>query len=220
MGLVKGKLTPVSVSVAPLVKSPTADPRFGGLSRESASLVHVASALLIRDDTDATLAAEHLGAVKRGQAKLKGLVDTFIAPLKSHVRDLEALFRGPKGEFEEAKRLLGAKLAEYQEAKEAAERERLAALNMDTLEQAEVEGTVVEVQAAICEAARDEVGGPIVTGSTTVKFREVLDYEVLDLTSVPLSYFDLSSTRLLVQGRAGVEVPGVRFYKRKVAATY
>jgi hypothetical protein len=173
------------------------------------------AALLVVDSQESALQAGRMlvqlkQATKQVEEKRKYLV----APLKEHIKRIEALFRPTLDRLAEADQQLRRKLLDWEErvrAEAEAERARLLAEAQEA--QAEGEAEVAIEKAS--EAASLTVEKTKLLDEGSIQTKQVWTFEVEDLGKVPPEYFSLDETKVRAAIRAGVrEIPGLRIFQK------
>lgn len=150
--------------------------------------------------------AEQLVEVKRRVKDLEKTKADLLAPLKLAQKQISALVDKPLKTWQQAEAIMKAALTAFDER-----REEEAIKQMQDAARLSDEGEDDESLAILNNIAVT----PDVQG---VSFRTTLDFEVTDLSRVPVRYVQINRTAVLATLREGLEIPGVQVVMRRSMA--
>ena len=162
------------------------------------------------------LLGQSRGVVRRVDALRKRFTD----PLNALVKDHNAFFKGMAAPAAEADAILTTKTSGYRRMvaeKAAAEQERLRKLAEARAERANERAEEKGLPAPAPMPFMPTVSAPpktVQAGDSTVTFRKVRHFEVVDETKVPRQFWVIDMVKLGGTVRAGMdEIPGVRIWE-------
>lgn len=131
-------------------------------------------------------AGEYLTYISSTLKRLEADRTAITGPMNESLRAVNDLFRPVKSRLMDRKKALVARISEARKDQEDA---RLA---------------------AIATGDHDQIVANISAPASTMSEVSVVDYEITDLSRVPVEFLDVKRAALLVAIRSGREVPGVR----------
>ena len=165
-----------------------------------------AQALFIQTDEEYQEAASVLTQIQQRLKEIESERVKITKPINQALRNVNALFKGPKGEYEKAKALFKARMADFLKRKEEQRQLALEAAQQAS-DQGNQEAFYMQAQAAN-DAATPFVGN--------VHTRDTWKFEITDLTKVPLDFLMVDERKLrgfINVNKDSVIIPGVRVYK-------
>lgn len=135
--------------------------------------------------------------LKEIKAKEKELTD----PIKQALKVAQSWFTGPKKTYERIEQILKAKIAEHQGTLQLVKRQAVLAIAQGSVD---ARHTLAEMSDPV-----QPLG---------IQTREVWDMEIVDVSKIPASFWIIDEGKLRSFASTGIEVPGVRYFKRPVIA--
>lgn len=175
-------------------------------NRRATMMSTSAQALFIQTDEEYQEAAAVLTQIQTRIKEIEAERVKITKPLNQSLRAINALFKGPKGEYEKAKALFKARMQDFLKRKEEQRQQALEAAQQAS-DQGDQNAFYMQAQAAH-DAATPFVGN--------VHTRDSWKFEVQDITKVPLDFLMVDERKLRAfvnANKDSVAIPGVRVYK-------
>ncbi len=175
-------------------------------NQKASMMATSAASLHIQSDDEYQQAAAVLTQI---QAQLKFIEQERVKitkPLNDSLRAINALFKGPKQEYEKAKSLFKARMADFIKRKEEAHQASLQAAQQAS-DMGDQNTFYMQAQAAH-DASLPHVGN--------VHTRDSWKFEVVNIQQVPLDFLMVDERKLRAfvnANKDSVSIPGVRVYK-------
>lgn len=175
--------------------------------------------LKVDSQESAIQASRMLVQLKTATEQLTEKRKFFTAPLKEHIKRIEALFRPTLDLLINADQQLRGKLLNYQHTERARKNEEQAKLLKDA-EKAQAKGDGETALALATEATQlDVVQRTQHVEDGSVQSKRVWTFEVEDLGKVPPEYFSLDEAKVRTALRAGFrDIPGLRIFQKEQLA--
>ena len=170
--------------------------------------VKEAQAFEIRDQQDLDLAAQAIRHLSKRRKAIEAERKEATKPINDSLKRIRGWFKPVEDRLSELETIYKGKVRAFEIRK--AEANRLALLEAQAAAQAEDKAGMVEALDSVVHTDRP----------AGISYREVQDFEVVDIKAVPWEYLKVEVNRsaLLRALRDGVEVPGVRGFKRQDVA--
>ena len=187
----------------------------------AATLANRAKAMVVNIESGLINANTLLGELKASRTALEEQRTFFTRPLREHVKRIEELFRPTIKRLEEADDELRGKVVTFIDAKriegERAAAELTAKANAAAAKGQESKATALAVKSVeTIEAATTRV---MTTDAGSTSTRQVDDFEIEYLGSVPKEYLTLDEKAVRAAMRSGVTtITGLRIFKRTTLA--
>lgn len=171
-----------------------------------------ATALVIKKPVDLDTATALLGKIKTVGKMITAQKESITKPLNLALKNVRLMFAPIDMGYGKAEEIVKEKMIAYQEAEE-----EKAAAKTKVIEEKVEAGTITPEKAfAKVEAITPKKNVTTATGAA--QFRMVKEVEVEDETKVPREYMLLDMVKIRKVALAGVAIPGVRVFEKKVVA--
>lgn len=214
------KATPAEVRpVAPATLVPTPDSELAPLATSSAQMFAQVELLRLATQEDAVQAGRMLVQLKGVSGQVEAKRKYLTAPLREHIKRIDAMFKPVTERLEHADQLLRQKLLVYQQAEAARQAEERAKLLAEATEAQEQGDGDTALALATQATAMDAAPRTTHVEDGSVQTKKVWDFEVEDMGRVPSEYFTLDEKKVRAAIRSGLrEVPGLRIFQREQLA--
>ena len=201
------------------VTIPVQEDKLEAIKAHSSNVVLQAQDLQIQNEIDFASAKEFYLLIADSDKQGKTWMKAVVNPFKKAVKNAENMIKPFLTPYAEAKTIVKEKLEAYiakvnEENRKKAEEERKAREAENALRKAEAEktGSNVELIAPkpvqkVDHSSRTSIGG--------VHTRKVMDFEVIDWAKLPDDFKLVNEKKLREHAKAGVAVPGVRFFEKE-----
>lgn len=183
------------------------------ITKELAPVVKVVDALTIKNESDKELAGNKLAEMKAMLKRIETEKERVTKPLNEALKSERSRWKPAETQLENGIQLLTKELTRYQteETRKAQEKEQNIAKRVG-----EGRGKLSTEKAA---EQIDNIDKPKASMSTstggTMKFREVKNFEVIDVSKLPAEYVvpaSADTAKIRASMNAGIELPGVRYF--------
>ena len=171
----------------------------------------VVNELSITNDSELAFATKALSGIKSFLKEVTAKEKEITKPLNEALKNARALFAPFKDSAKEAETLVKKKMIVYQNELEKKRREA------EEKEAAKVEKGSIKPETAVRHL--EEVAKPethVKEGSASVTFKKVKDFEVEDVSKLPVEYLLANEVAIRKAMREGVELEGVRYFEKDV----
>lgn len=169
--------------------------------------------LIIKDQATLKVAINILAGIKSVMKSIKEWKDERIKPIKDSIKKLEADVKPFEVSCNDAELEVKNKIASYH--REVAERERIEAEKIAK----QVESGKIKVETGAKKMDKVEKAETnIKSDKGSVVIKKVKDFEVVDLSKIPLKYHTANLVEIRKAMNEGVELEGVRYFEKEQVA--
>jgi len=187
------------------------------LKKRVISLADEAEKFKINNDKDLTKAVEILSNLNKMGDAITEKKELITKPLSLALKNAREMFKPLENPYEDAIEILRKKMSAYQTEK----------VRLENEEKAKIAGRVGEGKGKLkfetAVAKIEEVGTAeknISTNTGAVNFRTVKNFEVMDITLVPIEYLQINETLIKKSIKENIEIKGIRVFEEQVPVNY
>jgi hypothetical protein len=183
------------------------------LEKEVVPFIKKAESLVISSSSDMAKASETLSVINKYADTVKASKETVTKPLNVALKAARQLFAQLEDRLDGAIVSIRSAMITYQ-----TEQKRIADAEAKKIADRIGEGKgKLKIETAVAKIeALDRPEEKIVVESGSVKFRTDKKFEIMDITMVPIEYHEIDLVKVRTAMKAGIELPGVRYYEEQI----
>ena len=201
-----------------ILANPQNDTDVARLRDEATDLNKRAEALIVSDDMSMVAASDDLNKVSELKRAIETLRTSYTAPLNSHLKEVNALFKEVAAPIDAADKTVRGKVLSYQAEvnRRKSEIERLNAEKMRLAqEEMRINGELSQPVDLMPET--DEAPRIITTTGGEVTTKQIWKWELVDIRLVPSEYLIVNEKKVGREVREGArDIPGIKIYPEDI----